>query len=233
VKRIVLIALISCSTYLLTQAQSFYFGPKIGPTIGLQQWGGFERDPLFTYHGSLFIESFDEENFGSLYAQLGYHIRGSSIFDRFNSFVGTRNKFEFRNLSLQLGVKRKIPGFGNKKAYYLFGIRFEYTLSTNLVDFEPQNAIWPVYPFEVFVNKFNYGVNIGGGWEFPADKFFIPFIEINIAPDLSLQYQQPPLGNLTNPNTGQNFNLSERSVRNLTFEISFGIKFLREVTYID
>ena len=228
------IIIIALFVFAELEAQSYYFGPKVGPTIGLQQWNSFERDPLFTYHGAFFIESYGgEDSNSSLYAQLGYHIRGSSIFDRFNSVIGSRNKFEFRNLGLQLGAKMKIPRFANNNAYYLFAIRFEYTLSTNLQAFEPQNALWPIYPFEVFVNKFNYGVNIGGGWEFPADKFFIPFIEINIAPDLSLQYEQPPLGNLTNPNTGQNFNLSDRSIRNLSFEVSFGIKFFREVKYID
>jgi hypothetical protein len=226
--------LLTIFIFSIGNTQSYYFGPKIGPSIGLQQWNSFERDPLFAYHGAFFIESYGgEESTSSLFAQLGYHIRGSSIFDRFNSFAGTRNKFEFRNVALQLGAKMKIPGFGNKKAYYLFAVRFEYTVNTNLVAFEPQNAIWPIYPFEVYVNKLNYGVNIGGGWEFPADKFFIPFIEINISPDLSLQYEQPPLGNFTNPNTGQNFNLPDRSIRNLTFEISVGIKFFREIKYID
>ena len=55
----------------------FAFGIKGGPTIGLQQWEGFEQDPLFKYHGIAFIESISEENAFGVFAQLGYHQKGS------------------------------------------------------------------------------------------------------------------------------------------------------------
>lgn len=222
-------------SFLITSiyAQSFYFAPKIGPTLGLQQWNNFDRDPLIASHAALMIESPDPEDEGSLYAQLGYHLRGSSIFTRnINSFNIQRNAIKFRNLSLQLGAKRKLEKKAKHSPYYHFGVRVEYTISDNLDIYEQRNINFPIYPFTQFVNKINYGANIGGGWEWKADKFLIPFIEINIAPDFSLQYEQPAISNVPHPTLGVT-TLRERKIRNITFEISFGMKFFREVVYID
>jgi len=141
-----LAAFIFSSICSLGSAQSFYFGPKAGPTIGLQQWNNFERDPLLAYHGAFMIESFDESNLGSLYASIGYHIRGSSI-RTFNSLtlLGNNNPFKFRNVSLQAGVKKKLKKGAKNSPYYLFGVRVEYTVSTNLAAYEIANANWPIF----------------------------------------------------------------------------------------
>lgn len=215
-------------------AQSFYFGPKLGPTIGLQSWNSFDRDPLLAQHFAFMIETPDPENKGALYAQLGYHLRGSSIFsNNLSTFNLQRDPIKFRNVSLQVGAKKKLSQTGKSSPYYLFGARLEYTLSDNLDIYEERNLNFPIFPFEAFVRRFNYGVTVGGGWEWKANEFYIPFIEINISPDFSLQYQQPEIGNISDPIFGGTRIIREREIRNITFEVSFGIKFFREVIYID
>ncbi|MBK7634661.1 MAG: hypothetical protein IPJ13_10470 [Saprospiraceae bacterium] len=42
-------------------------------------WGSVNQDPLFSLNGDLFIESYDEFKKGALYAQAGFHVRGSSF----------------------------------------------------------------------------------------------------------------------------------------------------------
>jgi len=228
-----LLFLILCACLTQLNSQSFYFGPKLGPTIGLQQWNSFDRDPLLASHAAFFIESPDPQNLGSLYAQLGYHLRGSSIFtNNLTTLNIQRNAIKFRNLSLQVGAKKKLESEKSSSPYYHFGIRVEYTVSDNLDVYEQRNLNFPIYPFPELVNKVNYGVNIGGGWEWKADKFLIPFIEINIAPDFSLQYEQPRIDNVSHPTLGTT-SIGERKIRNITFELSLGIKFFREVIYED
>ena len=95
-KRIVLIVF-TLSFSFHVQAQSFLFGPKFGPSIGLQQWDNFEKDPLFAFHGSVYIESYSEDDIdNSLYAQLGYHVRGSA--NRYNGSNGNFSLIVFISL---------------------------------------------------------------------------------------------------------------------------------------
>ncbi len=211
-------------------SQSFWFGPKLGPTISFQQWNNIEQDALFTYHGALFIETFDEESPSSLYAQLGYHTRGSAIrvndfFSGFNSSQG----FEFNNVALILGAKRKFSTMGSFDAFYTVGIRGEYTVGTNLVEYERFESFF--YPMDQFVNKINYGLSFGGGLEYKLSEFIGGSLEFTISPDLSFQYQSPEIGNITNPFTGNVTNVGERQIRNLSAEISLSIRFLRKVIY--
>ncbi len=230
--RNLLLLVISILTVASLQAQSFHFGPKAGGTIAIQQWNNLERDPLFAYHGAVFIETLDPEDNGSLYAQLGFHKRGSGVrvFDIFSSFSADQN-FQFNNLALALGVKKRINRTESKAFYYHFGVRGEYTINTNLENFERFNSLF--YPIDEFVRKFNYGLSFGGGIEFGSSKFSVPFIELTISPDISLQYQQNAIPNVINPFNGQTMTLQERSIRNLTLELTFGMKFLREVIYVD
>ncbi len=218
--------------YCSLDAQSFHFGPKGGGTIAVQQWNNLERDPLFAYHGAVFIETLDPEDTGSLYAQFGYHKRGSGVrvFDFLTSFSASQN-FQFNNLSLQLGTKRRINRSSSKVFFYDFALRAEYTLNTNLSEFENFNSLF--YPIDQYVRKFNYGLSFGGGIEFGSSKFHVPFIQITISPDISNQYEQLAIQNVINPYNGQITTLPERNIRNLTLELSFGMKFLREVIYID
>jgi hypothetical protein len=219
-----------CTSY----SQGFYFGPKGGLTIGFQQWNGLERQALFAYNGAFMIESLDPEYRGSLYIQAGFHQRGSAFRQfNFNGFSNS-NKFKFNNLSLEIGAKKRRKGASRKVPYYFFGARLEYNVSTNLDEYEELNECFPFYPFEVFVNKVTYGVSVGGGIEFEGENRFItPYIEFVVSPDLSLQYRSDPTPNVLNCFTSQSTTLPEREIRNLTFEVKAGIRFMREVVYED
>jgi hypothetical protein len=213
----------------ITYSQSFTFGAKIGPSIGLQKWDSFERDPLFAFHGAAFIESYEEENPSSLFMQLGYHVRGSAI--RNLGFSNTSN-FRFNNLALVLGGKRIFSEKPKIKSYYMLGLRAEYTLNTNLEKFQesPNNY----YPIDEFVKKFNYGFNVGAGMEFPFSEFVSGILELSINPDISKQYDQPPLENVIDPRiAGRIVDLPRREIRNVTVDLSLGIRFLRKVEYYD
>ncbi len=209
--------------------QSFHFGPKGGLAINLQQWNNFERDPLFSAFGDVFIESYSEGSTSSLFAQLGYHTRGSAI--RLVTFNGPSfsNSFKFNNIVFVAAAKRYLTNKKSARPYYLLGIRGDYTVSTNLEDFEQQQSLF--YPIEFYVNKFNYGFTVGGGYDFPFSDLYGGFIEVTISPDVSLQYEQPPIPNVINPYTGQPITISERRIRNISLEITFGMRFLRKVEY--
>ncbi len=219
--------LITCGA----NAQSFYFGPKGGLTVGLQNWNGIERDPLLTYHGALFIESDDAETDNALFAQIGYHKRGSAeqvlFFSGSNSSF-QRQPFEFNNVALQLGAKKK---FGSMpSAYYGFGIRLEYTVGTNLDEYSQFGGYFPV---DEFVNEFNYGASLMIGKRFMFSDLAGAFVEASISPDISKQYEQPAIANVISPFTGNTVTLREQTIRNITFELTVGFRFLRKVVYLD
>ena len=212
------------------QSQSFVFGPKLGPSIAFQQWNNFEQDALLAYHAALFIESYAEEEKGSLFAQVGYYTRGSAI--RVSDFIQQRNyssSFKFNNLGLTLGAKQMI-GSSGFKPYYHFGLRLEYTMSTNLDQYESFNSA-AFYPSDPFVNKFNYGVSLGGGFQKEFSDLIGAAFELTISPDLSKQYEQPALSNVIVPGTTQPRNISARDIRNLSLEISLVLRLMRKVEY--
>lgn len=223
-------------------AQGFAYGVKGGLTIGTQRWdNSLSRDPLFAYHGIAFVESAVEDNSTGIFAQLGYHVKGSAI-RQFATTVQTnqglidiparQNGFEFNNISLTLGGKKKYE-VGNNYAYYMLGIRGDYTAFTNLDEYELINQSFPIYPFEEGVRRFNYGVTVGGGMEFPIGEYISGLLEFTVNPDFSRQYEQPQLDNVTNPTTGETRTIRERRITNNTFELSLGLRFLRLVEYID
>jgi len=228
-----------------TSAQGYYFGIKGGLSLGVQSWNGFERDPLLAYHGILFIESLSEGNRFSLFAQAGYHQRGSAFRNQlFSNLLNggfTRapaTEFIFNNASLILGGKQKYDFSAKTKVYYMFGIRGDYTVSTNLGKYELFNELNPgfaIYPFNTyeFIRRINYGLTIGGGFEFEFSEYVGGVLEFTVNPDFSDQYRQPPIPNVTDPYTNEQRTLPERRIRNLTFEVSLGFRFLREVIYIE
>ena len=131
------------------QAQGFAFGAKGGLSVGFQKWGqqGSQRDPLMAYHGVAFIESAPEDNAFAVFAQAGYHVRGGAVRTRTRTILdnngnlrdlsGRTDRYEFRNISISLGGKQKLPlGSGSSKVYYFMGIRGDYTLNTNLEDYQ-------------------------------------------------------------------------------------------------
>lgn len=210
----------------------FFFGPKLGPTIGMQNWDGFDRRMMFNYHCAVFIESIDPEFKGSFFGQLGYHARGSGLnVFRINGFSSGQS-FVFRNLSLMLGAKKRLLTQSLKTPYYFVGVRAEYQLSNNLEEIQDRYNS-PFFPFPVYVNNWTYGISFGAGIEFLGSEFIQPALELTISPDLSYQYQSPGGITVTNPFNGQPFTLSERKIRNITLEISLSIRFLRRVVYIN
>lgn len=223
-------------------AQSSAFGLKGGLTVGLQNWDGFEQDPLLRYHGIAFIESYSEEEPFAVFAQLGYHVKGSAIRNRnFRDpnqpgfFRPPAREFLFNNLSLSLGAKQKFALGNTSQWYYLFGIRGDYTLSTNLDEYNEINLLYPIYPLDsdVFIRNFNYGIIFGTGIDLPIAELVGVLLEFSVNPDLSFQYMQPALGNVIDPYRGTTTTIRERRIRNITFEVTLGFRFLRLVEYID
>ena len=238
-----LTAFISFIFLIPADAQSFAYGVKGGLTLGTQKWdNSLNRDPLFRYHGIAFIESAPEDNSTAIFGQLGYHVKGSSI-RTFATTVQTTQglrevparstAFEFQNISLTFGGKKKYE-LNNKYAYYMLGIRGDYTVGTNLEEYIEINEFYPIYPFESQVRHFNYGVTVGGGLEFPLGEYISGILEFSVNPDFSKQYEQPQLNDVPAPNQGgQTRTIPERKIVNNTFELSLGIRFLRLVEYID
>ena len=220
-------------------AQGSAFGIKGGPTMGFQKWNNYNQQPLFRYHGIVFIESLGDN---ALFAQAGYHVKGSALRNlRFTNPISGNigalpaQNFQFRNASLTIGAKKKHDmGTGNTKAYYLLGLRGDFTINTNLEEYE--NIVFGTintWPSDQWVRRFNYGMTIGGGFEFPFGELVSGLLEFTINPDLSKQYYQPALGNVYDPYTGTDRSFSERKITNITLEMTFGLRFMRLVEYID
>lgn len=230
------VLIIFLSNNQFTVAQTFIFGPKLGPTLALQQWNGFQRDVLLTGHAAVFIESYKEDDPSSLYAQLGYHVRGSAERDIVvNAFQGDtfrRNvKYKFNNVSLLLGAKRILNMESTAKPFYTLGVRAEYTISTNLDRYEG-SAFQLYFPSNFFVNKFNYGFSAGGGFQYELNDLIGGTVELTISPDISKQYEQFAVPNVIDPrNVGSSRTLPEQNVRNLSLEISVSLRLLRKVEY--
>lgn len=231
--------------------QSYAFGIKGGLTIATQKWdNSFQRDPLFRQHIIAFIESAEEDQPFALFAQGGYHVKGSAIRTFRSVFTqpdGTQvevpassTPFLFNNASLTLGAKQKFDFSGSKKLYYMLGIRGDYTISTKLrPDNLSDNALLlygNIYPFDEFVNRFNYGALVGGGIELPFTELVGMVLEFSVNPDFTNQYNQPVIRNVTNPNPfgGSNrIDIPERQIVNTTFELTLGFRFLNKIVFID
>jgi len=228
-----ILTLLFTFTVLTLSAQSFHFGPKGGAGIGYQQWNNSDRSPILAGHIDLFMETLDDDGKGAIYGQLGLHTRGSSIRVRnifTNRVRGT--SFRYQNISLGGGIKKRLDIDRNPTFFYQAGIRGEYTINTNLDELELSN-INGTFPVETFVRKFNYGITVGGGLEFDLGRNFKPFLEFNFMPDLSAQYDQFQSFDVQDPFTGQIRTISPRTVRNITLEVTLGLKFLREVIYVN
>jgi len=244
-----ILTILALSLFVLnSSAQGFAWGIKGGPSMGLQKWDTSEREPLFTYNGILFIESLTEENDFTLFAQAGYNKRGSvqrirsfsyqDVTGQNRNFNGNNTKYEFTNLSLSLGAKQKFDFGLNHKMYYLFGVRGEYTIDTNLDQFDTASnpVLAFVYPFESAVQKWNAGFIFGGGLEFSMTEFIGAIVELTVNPDFTKQYFHPDIPNVILPSNGGSSStgiLRERNIRNTTIELSVGFRFLRVVEYVD
>jgi Outer membrane protein beta-barrel domain len=230
----------------LFHAQGYGFGVKGGLAIGNQRFDGsgtFDNSLLFKYQGDVFIESAPEDPTSVMYASLGYHVRGharryrASAYDNGGQIVRTPSftqNYAFNNISLGVGFKRRNV-LNREHAYYGIGMRGEYTLNTNL---ESANSLgfYSIYNLtEDFVKKFNFGMTLTGGYEFPFSDLAGAFVEFSVHPDITKQYYQPFYNpNTRDPFTGQPITgVSEQSSRNLTMEITIGFRFLRKIIYTD
>lgn len=226
-----------------TTAQSTAFVFKSGLSLGNQKWdNSLDREFLWRYHAALAVESINNEDDRlSIYSQFGYHVRGSSVrfqyYDINSGILGNqfRQPFEFNNLSLQLGAKFRKPMGVNTKLFYFGGLRGDYNLSTNLE--ELQN----IYvcnagsiPLPGGVVKWMFGLSAGGGIEWAFSELVGGQIEFSIHPDITPQYRQeaiPYVIDVCNP--GYTYTIPERRIRNTTIEISFGLRLLRKVVYVE
>lgn len=204
----------------------YFYGVKGGMGLNMQRWNNFERDILFTPCIDVYTESHDDP-INKIYASLGYHTRGSAVRGfGFQSF----NSYKFNNLSLEVGFKQMLSVDKKYNPYYMLGGRLEYTINTNLSG-RPQFSVFNLVD-DNFVNKLNYGLTVGGGFEFQWDDTKVVFIEASINPDASRQYDQPTVAVISNPNPSQ-FNpnptitIQPQEVRNVSLEIKLGIKFLQ------
>ncbi len=229
-KKLLVTSIILLSIIHIGQGQSFWFGPKGGGGLGFQNWQNSQTNALFTPNVDLFIESYSEENSGAVYASLGYHTRGSAIraFD-FNGQLFSNQGFKFRNAVAEVGWKKQLALQWSSIPYFGFGIRGEYTISNNLADYA--RFANPFYPDKELARKWMYGVTVSGGFEYTLTDLIKGFVELSLMPDLSDQYFQPPLNNIIDPWTREKINLQERRIRNVTFEVKVGFKFLRKVIY--
>lgn len=225
----------------ITFAQgSFAWGAKGGLAIGFQQWNTYQRNPLLKYQGDIYIETYDDADANALFAQAGYHVRGSALRNRTGTLFTTglpfrlpTYTFEFYNVALTTGFKQRFDA-GDRKAYYIVGLRGEYTLGTNLSEYDNNNFGSRLYfPFDDAVRKFNYGLTAGAGMEFMFSELVGGIIEFSISPDLSYQYKQPQINSVVDPFTGVDTSIPEKSIRNMTAEITIGLRFLTIVEYID
>jgi hypothetical protein len=242
--RVLLLALFVSFTGIATGQGGYFFGVKGGLCVGFQSWSGFEQDPLYKFNGDIFIESLTANNEFAVFAQIGYHVKGSALRNRlFSTIQGgfTRppaREFLFNNAVLSAGMKQKFDWGADSKFFYLLGVRLDYTINTNLSEYSRFNELNPgyaIYPFDdpTFIRNINYGVIAGGGMEFEFSEFFGLMLEFTYNPDFSNQYMQPAIPNVTSPYTGQQTTIPERKIRNQTFEISLGFRFLRKIEYLD
>lgn len=220
--------------------QGYAFGVKAGPTLAFQQWNDFQRDPLLGWHGAVFLESLDEEDKYSLFSSLGYHQRGAALRYRFNN-AGlisplVSSKFLFHNISLTLGARQKFDYRENVKYFYSVGIRGEYTVATNLDDYIEINQLNRslFFPDNEFVNPVTAGLTISGGFQYHFAELGSIVVELSVMPDVTRQYFQPPIPNVADPfNPGQIRDLAAREIRNVSIELSIGLRFLNKYIYID
>ncbi len=244
-KRVILMVAIAAACMNLN-AQGTVYGIKAGMAMATQQWQSFERDPLFLPQGDFFIEDVPESNSFALFASLGYHPKGSAIRNQFfNNIFNNQltrlppQRFIFHNASLVLGAKQKFDiGRGDTRFFYSLGIRGDYTFDTNLDEFDEVNTFGlglTTLPVDdpTYIREINYGVTIGGGMEYSLGEFVGLSLEFNLHPDFSFQYEQPEIPNVTDPFTGNQTTIRERQIRNIAFEVSLGLRFLRKVIYVD
>ncbi|MBB4078590.1 hypothetical protein GGR28_001203 [Lewinella aquimaris] len=224
----------------------YFFGVRGGLSLGSQDWSNIETELNPGFHIDGFLETIPSRSTFSFWGQAGYHQRGSRISrQRVFTFQGNQirlpaNSFVFNNLSVAIGGKQVVKYARLADLYYLLGLRAEYNLSTNLSEYDQLSNSqgvnyglnFPIDSYD-FINRFTYGVTVGGGASFPLSEAIGGFVEISAQPDLSFQYKQGTISNVINPGGGGNTSIGERAIRNFNIELSVGLRFLRKWYYLD
>lgn len=226
----------------------YFWGATGGLSLGSQDWSNIETELNSGFHGDIFIESIPRnESPFSFWARAGFHQRGSRI-SRQRAFTiqGSAvrlpaDNFLFNNAVVSFGGKQVVGLVGPADFYYTLGLRAEYNISTNLGDYDQLTTTaggiafrrnYPIDSYE-FINRFVYGVSVGGGLNMPLSSAVGGFVELSLHPDLSFQYNQGRIDNVIDPFNSGNSSLGERAIRNVTIEVSVGLRFLRKWIYID
>jgi len=243
-KHYLFVAIIGCLLLFVSSqsvfGQGYTFGVTAGPSLGFQRWNDFQRDPLLGFHGDFFMETLDEEDRYCLFFSAGYHQRGAALRYRFTNggllSPLVSSKFLFHNLSLNVGARQKFEMNDVLKYYYSIGIRGEYTAGTNLEDYVEINQVNRTlfFPDNEFVNPVTAGLTVSVGLQYHFAELSSLIVELSVMPDVTRQYFQPPIPNVADPfNPGQFRDLAAREIRNVSIELSVGIRFLNKYIYID
>jgi len=223
------LSLFFLATSVFAQSGTAY-GIKGGLTAGTQSWNNSNRDYLFAYNGSIFMESINDDMSLRFFGQLGYAKKGSAIV--INSFVNTITnqtiprqtiKQPFEQANLIIGVKNMhpLPANDNIRGYYGVGVRLDYLLRYNM----------QFLNVDEFVNKITYGLSIAGGGEFQPQDSPIAFqLEVMFNQDLSNQILYENL--IVTDQWGRQSSHSARVI-NSSLDITLGIKFIRKIIWVD
>ncbi len=245
-KRPILLATLACLALANLTAQSTEYVIKGGLSLATQKWDNQQRRILFTPHVAVAAETFDEDNDrSSLFFQAGYFQRGSTNINYYNTTSGGSGSFgqdfRFNNISILFGAKQK---FGSEKARYFYfgGLRGEYTLSTNIDELTIphfDDKAYEIYyaasnPSMGGLRRFLFGVSAGGGVEFKLGELVGGQIELAVNPDLTDQYYSPAFTtSIADPFSGNPLTLPERSIKNISLELTVGLRLLHKVVLED
>jgi len=110
-------------------------------------------------------------------------------------------------------------------------------LSTNLKDYHPDNdpnvQFNLIHPFPGSnVRRINYGILAGAGIDFMFSELVGGVVEVSISPDFSQQYFSNAF-TYNDPITQRQRSIGERRIKNLSIELSVGLRLLRIVEYVD
>lgn len=221
-KKILLLILICLPFFSFAQMS---YGIKGGFTAGLQKWNQFNRDPLLSYNGSIFLDGSQDGKF-SFFGETGYHRKGSAL--RFNKSFYTNSSGQtvevpartintvFHNVSLVLGAKSRYNWSKKMTGYYLFGLRADVNVKhSNNFAYSSIND---------FVNRFTYGLTVGGGVEWVLSEKMDILLELQVSPDIGRQVYVPQ-GTYYNHYTRRNETTPEQKITNTVLEIMVGFRF--------
>jgi len=221
--RYLFILLLGFFTISSATAQTSGIGGKAGLTVGLQKWNSQNRQPLFQYNASFVYEKMSSDKFSYL-LELGYNVKGSANRSNYYDLQGNLHRFtsrdKFNNLSIMGGAKSVLDfNLSGGDIYYLLGAR---------VDFNVSDSVQSVANFSQYINRFTFGVTVGGGIQFDISEKSRIFFELTVSPDFSQQAYVFPGSYYANYNgTTVLVQLQEQKVINTTIELTVGFKLLR------